>query len=154
MTMAIQELIYPTELLKRISSSSEIVQKLKEDDIFAQNFYAGLCNIEWYDITDKSQTSLISWRRSGRLIAQLRDKGETYLDFYCSGSFRDMPYINEGHLTEDVQNMIKSVGYTPMMHHVYANIGEYDKADDAFQEYLKDIKALREAQNKAIENGL
>lgn len=154
-SMTKQQSIYTTELTKRISSSQSIVQKLKEDDVFAQNLYAGLCNIEWYDITDKTQTSLISWRRSGRLIADLRDKGETYLDFYCSGSYRDTPpYLTEGHLTDEVQNMIQSVGYAPMMHHVYMNMGEYDKADDAFQEYIKDIKALQEAESKAIEHGL
>lgn len=108
-----------------------IAPKLKTDDAFAQRVYAALCNQDWQR-TDGQHTDecmlvigkppeyakgadpwcncgaaySCSWRYAGGLIADLREKGENYMDFYCSGG--------EGHVTEDVREAMKELGWVPV----------------------------------------
>ena len=44
-----------------------------------------------------------SWRYAGGLIAQIRSKGENYLDFYCSG--------NEGKVSEEIKKDLNEMGW-------------------------------------------
>lgn len=71
---------------------------------YAKDLYKALCNMKW-----KCKTTEIdyhcSWRYAGGLIADLRDVGECYLDFYCSGG--------EGHVTEEVKEDLDKLGWTP-----------------------------------------
>ena len=64
--------------------SSAHIKTLCQDDDFAYDLYAGLCNIEYHSKDNILERSLVSWRQSARLVAEIRDIGETYLDFYCS----------------------------------------------------------------------
>jgi hypothetical protein len=89
-----------------------------QDDKYAQKVYAALCNVVWVhksrpenykqvqeDIWIKSEWNRAeweyscSWRSAGALVADIRDKGENYLDFYCNG--------NEGNVDEEVAEDLK-----------------------------------------------
>lgn len=47
-----------------------------------------------------------SWRAAGGEVADLRDKGESYLDFYCSGG--------EGHVKDVVRVALEELGWEPV----------------------------------------
>ena len=74
------------------------------DDDYANALYASLCNVRWVHQKTKEEFRC-SWRYAGELIAKLRDKGECYLDFYCSGS--------EGKVREDIRRDFLEFGWTP-----------------------------------------
>jgi hypothetical protein len=56
--------------------------RLRNDDAFADELYCALCNAQWWH-EDGSEWSG-SWRYAAGLVADLRELGECYLDFYCS----------------------------------------------------------------------
>lgn len=65
-----------------------ILKKVREDDIYAQNLYAALCNNDfiknevWPILQDQDWGC--SWRHAGGIIADMREEGD-YIDWYCSG---------------------------------------------------------------------
>ncbi len=75
-----------------------------QDDSYANAFYASICNIIWakHKLDDAYSCS---WRYAGGLVAQLRDKGEDYLDFYCAGQ--------EGRIRTDVLEDMQKLGWKP-----------------------------------------
>ena len=77
-------------------------QRLKEDDLFAKQFYASLCNTIWFNESTNDLYSC-SWRYAGGFIAKIRNKDETYMEFYCSG--------NEGNYHEEVYKELAKLGY-------------------------------------------
>lgn len=68
----------------------------------ALNVYQALTNIKWRRIKDGKIYSC-SWRHAGGLISKLRDKNETYLDYYCSGQ--------ESDVTEEFETYMKRKGW-------------------------------------------
>ena len=82
-------------------------EKLLQDD-YAKAFYAALCNVQWLHFTKKSEDEAYgcTWRYAGGLIAEMRDCGESYIDFYCSG--------NEGRVRKDVYDDLNRLGYRPI----------------------------------------
>jgi hypothetical protein len=62
------------------------------DITFANKVYANLCNLVWYDYINDEVISQ-SWRGAGGFVADIRNIGEDYIDFYCSG--------NEGEVDKD-----------------------------------------------------
>lgn len=81
-------------------------EKLLNDD-YAQAFYAAFCNIIWVHRKSKQEFSY-SWRASGGLVARIRNMGEDYIDFYCSG--------DEGSIRSDVLKDMQELGYKPRRH--------------------------------------
>ena len=63
--------------------------KIRASDIYAQNVYAALCNMQWQPLEVvpilKNETWSCTWRSAGGIVADLRSKGEDYMDYYCSG---------------------------------------------------------------------
>lgn len=61
-----------------------LAARLRADDGFADDLYCALCNSAWQhdDGTEWSG----SWRYAAGLVADLRELGECYLNFYCSAS--------------------------------------------------------------------
>lgn len=65
-----------------------ILEKVRSDDVYAQNLYAAMCNNDfqkldtWPILTGK--TWGCSWRYAGGIIADMQEKGD-YIDWYCSG---------------------------------------------------------------------
>jgi len=78
------------------------MNKIKNDDDYAQRLYASLCNVTW--IKDGSEDSW-TWRAVGGNLAELRGKGESYMDFYCSG--------NEGNVSTDIEVDLGCLGWRP-----------------------------------------
>jgi len=68
-----------------------------EDDVYAQNLYAAMCNNDfikndvWPLLQDKRWSC--SWRYAGGILADIRQRGD-YMDFYCSG-IRNSEYDEE-----------------------------------------------------------
>ena len=98
------------DIIKDLKGFEEDVKSLTEkfkDDSYAQAFYAALCNIVWKKY-DGSDCYSCSWRYAGGLIAEIRDMGEDYMDFYCSG--------NEGRVRRDILNDLGSLGWVPTLY--------------------------------------
>lgn len=71
-----------------LRSTSWICDKVKSDDVYAQNLYAALCNNEFQRndmmLILKDQKWSCSWRYAGGIVADMQEKGD-YIDWYCSG---------------------------------------------------------------------
>ncbi len=71
-----------------LRSTKWICDKAKENEYYAQNLYAAICNNEfvkndvWPLLTDKRWSA--SWRSAGGIVANMVEKGD-YIDWYCSG---------------------------------------------------------------------
>jgi hypothetical protein len=87
-----------------------IVQKCKNNDVYAQNLYAALCNNRFFK-NDEEWTC--SWRVSGGIIAGIRNIGEDYIDWYCSGMASDhvKGYVPESVVTSEVRNDLLNLGW-------------------------------------------
>ena len=77
---------------------------LKKDEKFATDVYRALCNMRWRMKWTPFKYSC-SQRYAGGLIADIREQGEDYIDFYCSG--------NEGKVTEKVREIFNELGWIP-----------------------------------------
>lgn len=82
--------------------ASPTIREAVRDELFARELYDALCNVEW---RKAKMLWYVSWRGAGRIVAELRDQNEGYMDFYCSG--------NEGHVSETVRSALAALGWTP-----------------------------------------
>jgi hypothetical protein len=101
--------------------------KVRENESYAQNLYAAMCNNEfvkndvWPILEDKRWSC--SWRYAGGLIADLREEGD-YMDWYCSGIAsngidmggpyeRELSknYVPESHVTDEIRNDLLKLGW-------------------------------------------
>ena len=77
-----------------LRSTGWILEKVRGDDIYAQNLYAAMCNNDftkremWPILSEKRWSC--SWRHAGGIIADMQEKGD-YIDWYCSGIRNDYP---------------------------------------------------------------
>lgn len=87
-----------------------IVNKCKQSDNYSQNLYAALCNNRFFKNDDEWTCS---WRVAGGIVADLRDKGEEYTDWYCSGILGDKidGYVPEGVTTSEITNDLLNLGW-------------------------------------------
>jgi hypothetical protein len=71
-----------------LRSTDWILEKVRSDEVYAQNLYAAMCNNEftkremWPILKDQRWSA--SWRSAGGIIADMRQEGD-YIDWYCSG---------------------------------------------------------------------
>ena len=104
-----------------------------EDRRYAQNLYAAWCNMQWCprDLIPALRQSdedlwSASWRGAGGIVANLRNKGEDYMDYYCSGIrnveydeesnkwWDEAGYASEGEVTEEIAKDLASIGWFPV----------------------------------------
>lgn len=92
-----------------------ILEKVRNNETYAQNLYAAMCNTDfvknelWPVIQDKRWSC--SWRYAGGIIADMRQEGD-YIDWYCSGIGSDtMGYVGEGYVTEEVRKDFLKLGW-------------------------------------------
>lgn len=79
-----------------------LIDSNKMSDItFANKVYANLCNLVWYDYINDEVISQ-SWRGAGGFVAGIRNLGEDYMDFYCSG--------NEGEVDPEIEEVFNANG--------------------------------------------
>jgi hypothetical protein len=97
-----------------------IVEKIKRSDVYAQNLYAAICNNELlrndvFDILVDDRTSY-SWRSIAGIVASIRNCGEDYLNFYCSGIIDEdidgkNGFVPEQYVTEEIRTDLKKIGW-------------------------------------------
>jgi hypothetical protein len=111
-----------------------ILKKVRESDIYAQNLYAAMCNMQFVKLEVipilKEERWSCSWRHSGGIIADMQVKGD-YIDWYCSGmgglsmqwdedkeTFEQWQvrtkYVPEGTVTEEIKEDLKKLGWVPI----------------------------------------
>lgn len=92
--------------LHKLETDPRILELL-QDDGFAKEFYAAACNADWTH--ESGYVENATWRGNGGWVAELRGRGENYLDFYCSGG--------EGTITPRVEAELERLGWTwsPML---------------------------------------
>lgn len=102
--------------------------KVKASKSYAQNLYAAMCNNEfqkqdvWEVLTDN--TWGCSWRAAGGVVATLRDCGEGYMDYYCSGMggfgnydkdpstyYEETGYVTESEVTDEIREDLARLGW-------------------------------------------
>ena len=123
------------DLVEDIRNCSKIMAKIRaEDRRYAQNLYAAWCNMQWckrdtWPILAEEYWSA-SWRSAGGIVADLRNKGEDYMDYYCSGMrggisydpndpaeedyFEKTGYQSEGVVSEEIANDLDELGWFPV----------------------------------------
>jgi hypothetical protein len=80
-----------------LRSTEWILEKVRGDDVYAQNLYAAMCNNdftkrEMWPIL-KEQKWSCSWRHAGGIVADMKQEGD-YIDWYCSG-IRNDGYLDD-----------------------------------------------------------
>jgi hypothetical protein len=112
------------DLYEDLKADLEIMNKLQEDR-YAQNVYAALCNMRWQPeevwpvLTDEYWSC--SWRSAGGLVADLRGIGEDYMSWYCSGIGGGLTYdetlaegyVPEGEVTDEIRADFARLGWHP-----------------------------------------
>ena len=118
-----------------LRSTKWICDKVKSDDVYAQNLYAAMCNNDFQrnDMMPilKGQTWSCSWRYAGGIVADMQEQGD-YIDWYCSGIRNpDLPedefnalnaeeqlaykntqgYVSESVVTDEVRSDLKKLGW-------------------------------------------
>lgn len=102
--------------------------KVKRSKSYAQNLYAAMCNNEfqkqdtWEVLTDNRWGC--SWRAAGGVVATLRDCGEDYMDYYCSGMgayaiddknpekyYAETGYVHEEVVTDEIRADLLRLGW-------------------------------------------
>ena len=121
------------DLVEDIRNCPEIMAKIRADDRrYAQNLYCAWSNMQWCKrstwpiLAEEYWTA--SWRSAGGIVADLRNKGEDYMDYYCSGIkgglsynpdddnkyFESKGYVSEGEVTEEIANDLDKLGWFPI----------------------------------------
>jgi hypothetical protein len=117
-----------------LRSTPWICDKVKGDEVYAQNLYAAMCNNDftkndvWPILTEKKWHC--SWRYAGGIIADMLEQGD-YIDWYCSG-IRNLPteeeiknfneeqkqhylklqaYVSESVVTDEIQQDLLKLGW-------------------------------------------
>lgn len=83
------------DLEQDLYKSSKIKQKCENIE-YAEKLYGALCNSDWKKRTDPNP--LTDWkncwsctfRYAGEIIANIRNVGEDYLDFYLLGNYAEL----------------------------------------------------------------
>lgn len=113
-------------MLRDMMDSLWFKAKVRDQDYYAQNLYAALCNNDFqkndvFTILCEDTWSC-SWRSAGGIIADIRCEGD-YMDWYCSGLgtgydaendaeiARTKGYVSEGQVTDEIREDLKKLGW-------------------------------------------
>lgn len=109
-----------------ICRCQQLVQRVRDDPVFAQNLYAALCNTvwqykdAWYIL--KGRHWSCSWRHAGSIVADILGTGR-YTDFYCSGmqiyheddkpgiNPMELKFVPEGLVVKEVEEELARLGW-------------------------------------------
>lgn len=104
------------DLEQDIRTCAWMLQKVRDNENYAQNLYAAMCNNVfqrnevWPRL--KNEYWSCSWRSAGGLIARLRNEGD-YMDWYCSGiGHNDQGYVSESTVTDEIRQDLFAIGWT------------------------------------------
>ena len=101
-----------------IRSTDWLIDKIRHQEIYAQNLYAALCNNEY---VPKDVWGILknihwdcSWRYAAGIVADIRER-EDYLTLYCSGTkFKGTDFfgfVEESYVTEEVETDFNNIGW-------------------------------------------
>ena len=109
-----------------LMTGQHIVSRVREDQAYAQNLYAALCNTQWQhqDVWTKLKdiTWSCTWRSAGGIVADMREEGD-YMDWYCSGmtiwkekdgvapTGAELYYVPEGMITDEIRKDLAQIGW-------------------------------------------
>jgi hypothetical protein len=96
------------DLEQDLFSNSTIKDKCKHSKVYSQNLYAAMCNNRFF--YGENQWTC-SWRMSGGIVADLRDCGEDYLDYYCSGMINLNGSVSESVVTDEIRLDLAKMGW-------------------------------------------
>lgn len=105
----------------------ESYDKIKDYD-FAQKIYANLCNLVWYDYVN-DEVITFSWRGAGGFVAGIRQLGEGYMDFYCSG--------NEGEIDDEIEKLFESWNIVNVKGYYDLNGGTIETEEERIEQFKK-----------------
>jgi hypothetical protein len=89
--------------------SDYITEKCANSKSYSQNLYAALCNNLFYK---NGEEWSCSWRYAGGVIADIRNKGESYIDWYCSGIGSNSDgYVGESFVTDEIRSDLLQLGW-------------------------------------------
>jgi hypothetical protein len=121
-----------------LKNSQLILEKVRESNVYAQHLYAAMCNNEFQQLQVmpilRDQRWSCSWRSAGGIVAELRARGEDYMDYYCSGIIGEskdlsaeefamlsleqqtyhkemQAFVPEGVVTDDVEEDLRAIGW-------------------------------------------
>jgi hypothetical protein len=104
-------------------NNDRIVEKCQNSDVYAQNLYAAMCNNRFFYGDNEWSCS---WRMSGGIVADIRDGGEEYIDWYCSGTITEIPgYVEEGFVTDEIRLDLMMMGWVVKPYEPRLNPGIY-----------------------------
>ena len=90
--------------------SDYITDKCANSTSYSQNLYAAMCNNLFYKNDEEWSCS---WRYAGGVVADIRDIGEDYIDWYCSGiGSGHEGYVGEGFVTDEIRSDLLELGWT------------------------------------------
>ena len=89
--------------------SDYITDKCINSESYSQNLYAAMCNNLFYKNDEEWSCS---WRYSGGVVADIRNKGESYIDWYCSGiGDHHDGYVGESFVTDEIRSDLLDLGW-------------------------------------------
>jgi len=102
-----------------MSQADWFLSKVRGSDNYAQNLYAALCNNQFQKqdvwLVLKDQHWSCSWRYAGGIVADFRDCGEDYMNWYCSGIGTKegdySNYVGEGNVTDEIAADLALLGW-------------------------------------------
>ena len=106
-------------LERDIRSTFWIINKVRRQEIYAQNLYAALCNNEyaprdvWGILTNVHWDC--TWRYAANIVAEIRED-DSYIDWYCSGTgFQGTDFtgfVEESYVTPEIEDDFNLIGWT------------------------------------------
>lgn len=106
-------------LERDIRSTFWIINKVRRQEIYAQNLYAALCNNEyaprdvWGILTNVHWDC--TWRYAANIVAEIRED-DSYIDWYCSGTgFQGTDFtgfVEESYVTPEIEDDFNRIGWT------------------------------------------
>ena len=112
-------------LIENIYENTEILAKIRNNEVYAQNLYAALCNNDFVKLDPwlilQNKIWHCSWRTAGRHVTELRNCGEDYMDFYLSGMYNTKDFQNEGVVTPEILSDLEKIGWTVINPNIYCN---------------------------------
>lgn len=89
-------------------NSEWIKSKCQSSAVYAQHLYAALCNNRFF-YGDKEWTC--SWRHSAGIVSDIRNCGEDYMAWYCSGMNGTNGFVAESFITEEIRLDLIRLGW-------------------------------------------
>jgi hypothetical protein len=111
-----------------MSEAEWLVTKVRNSKSYAQNLYAAMCNNDFqkqdtWEVLTNNQWSC-SWRAAGGVVARLRNCGEDYMNYYCSGMggfatmdtdpasyYEETGYVKESEVTDEIREDLLRLGW-------------------------------------------